>query len=150
MRLKTNASVFLALMMSFLFIACNNEKKADEPIPAETTTTESSPAPAYDPAMDPVKVEAAFIKMMADTLGIKFYEASFKPGDSVDFHSHPDNIIYVLEGGTAEITPKDGEPQVVEFKTGMGIVGGPATHKGKIIGTKNLKLLVADVYRPRS
>ena len=149
MRLKTNASVFLALMMSFLFIACNNEKKDDEPIPAETTT-ESSPVSAYDPAMDPVNVEAAFVTMMADTLGIKFYEVSFKPGDSVNFHTHPDNIIYVLEGGTAEITPKDGETQVVEFKTGMGLVGGPATHKGKIIGTKNLKLLVADVYRPRN
>ena len=146
---KTNASVFLALLMSFIFIACNNEKK-DETAKTDAAKTETPSMPAYDPAMDPVKVEAAFIKMFSDTLGVKLYEASFKPGDSVEFHTHPDNIVYVVEGSTAEMTQKGGTVQVVEFKTGMGMVGGSVTHKGKNIGTTNLRLVVADIYRPRN
>lgn len=149
MKQKTNASIFLALLFSFVLFACNNEKKTDEPAKVEPKTTSSS-MPAYDAAMDPTKVEAAFIKMMADTLGIKFYEGTYKPGDSVAFHSHPDNIIYVLEGSSVELGMQDGTSQVVEFKTGMGMVGGPATHKGKNIGKTDLKLLVADIYRPRN
>lgn len=149
MKQKTNASIFLALLFSFFLIACNNEKTADAPVVTESDAT-SSTMPVYDAAMDPVNVEAAFLKMHADTLGIKLYEVSFKPGDSVNFHTHPDNIVYVLEGGTGEITMQDGTTQTVEFKTGMGIVGGPATHKGKIVGTTTLKLVVADIYRPRN
>ena len=149
MKKKTNASIFLALFMSFIFIACSNEKK-DEPATTDAAKTETPAMPAYDAAMDPVKVEAAFIKMFADTLGVKFYEATFKPGDSIGMHTHPDNIIYVLEGSTAEMTLQDGTKQVVEFKTGMGMVGGPVTHAGKNIGSTNLRLLVSDIYRPRS
>ena len=144
MKKKTITSIILVLLMPFVFIACNQKTKTD------TTKTETPSMPAYDPAMDPVKVEAAFIKMFSDTLGVKFYEATFKPGDSVAMHTHPDNAIYVLEGSTAELTLQDGTKQVVEFKTGMGMVGGPITHKGKNIGMTNLRLLVTDIYRPRN
>ena len=50
MKQKTNASIFLALIMSILFIACNNEKKADEPAAAEAVKTETVTMPAYDAA----------------------------------------------------------------------------------------------------
>lgn len=150
MKQKTNASIFLALLMSFVLFACNNEQKADEPVAADTASTTESSMPAYDAAMDPVKVEAAFLKMHADTLGIKLYEVTLQPGNSVGMHTHPDNIVYVLEGGTAVLTLKDGSVQAVEFIKGMGMVGGPATHSGKNTGTTTIKLLVADIYRPRS
>ena len=54
MKQKTNASIFLAFLMVFAFIACNNEAKKDEP--AKTDTLITTTAPARDPAMDPVKV----------------------------------------------------------------------------------------------
>ena len=150
MKKKTNASIFLAMLILFVLFACNNEKKADEPAVAVETETPVSPMPAYDAAMDPVKVEAAFVKVLADTLGIKLYEGTYKPGDMVEFHTHPDYIVYVLEGTSVELTNQDGTSQVVEFKTGMGVVSPAGTHKGKIIGKNNLRLVVADIYRPRS
>jgi hypothetical protein len=151
MKQKTNASIFLALLMAVAFIACKNEAKKEEP--AKTVAgekTESPAMPAYNPAMDPVKVEAAFVKLLSDTLGIKLYEGTYNPGDSVAFHSHPDFIIYVLQGSTVEMGMPDGSVQTVEFKTGMAMVGGPVTHKAKITGKTALRLLVADIYRPRS
>lgn len=150
MKQKINAGIFPALLISFMLFACNNEKKTDEPVVAVETETPVSPMPTFDPAMDPVKVEAAFVKILSDTLGVKLYEGTYKPGDSVAFHTHPDFIIYVLQGSMVELGMQDGSSQKVEFKTGMGMVGGPVTHKGKIIGKTDLKLLVADIYRPRS
>lgn len=145
MKQKINASIFLALLMSFIFIACNDEAKKD------TAKTESAAMPAYDAAMDPVKVEANVIsQIFADTLGIKFYELNIKPGDSVAMHTHPDHLVYVVDGGMTQLMSKGGTWQPVEFKTGMGVVTGPDTHMGKNTGTTTIKLLVADIYRPRS
>ena len=142
---------FLILFLSAIFLlACNNEKK-DEPAKTDATKTESASMPAYDPAMDPVKVEASAItNMFADTLGVKFYELVIKPGDSVAMHAHPDHLVYVVDGGMTELTSKGGTAQPVEFKTGMGIVTGPDTHMGKNTGTTTIKLLVADIYRARN
>lgn len=150
MKHKTNASVFLALLMGFIFIACNNEAKKEEPVKAEEVKTETASTPGYDAAMDPVKVEANVIsRILADTLNVKFYELIIKPGDSVGLHSHPDHLVYVVDGGMVELKDKEGKAQPVEFKTGMGVVTGPETHAGKNTGTTTIKLLVADIYRPR-
>ncbi len=149
MKQKNNASIFLVLLMAFAFIACNTEAKKDELIKVEGVKIENPSMPAYDAAMDPVTVEGKFAKIHADSLGIKLYEVTLQPGDSVGIHNHPDNIIYVLEGGTGVLTLKDGSTQAVEFIKGMGILGGPATHSGKNTGATTIKLLVADIYRPR-
>ena len=148
MKQKTNTSIFLALLMSILFIACNNEKKA-EPVATEPAATTTA-MPAYDAAMDPLKVEAAFVKVLADTLNVKLYEVTLSPGDSVGLHTHPDYVLYVLQGGTLKIYPKDGELQVNELQAGMGVIFPTGTHSGKNTGTTTIKLLVADIYRPGS
>ena len=150
MKMKINASLILAMLMAIVFIACNNEKK-DEPAKTDAAKTESAAMPAYDAAMDPMTVEAADVtQKFADTLGIKFYEIVIKPGDSVAMHTHPDHLVYVVEGGMTQLMSKGGEWTPVEFKTGMGVVTGPDTHTGKNTGTTNIKLLVADIYRPRN
>lgn len=151
MRQATKASLLLAALITFAFIACNDESKKEEPAKTDVTKTETPSMPAYDPAMDPMKVEAADIThVFGDTLNMKFYEVDIKPGDSVNMHIHPDHLVYVLEGANAELKNKEGKASLVEFKTGMGMVLGPDTHSGKNIGTTTLRLLVADIYRPRS
>ncbi len=107
--------------MTFFNIACNEQPKKDEPTKTEVSKNEASSMPAYDPAMDPVKVEAAFNKVLADTLNVKLHEVTLNPGDSVGMHTHPDFTLYILQGGTLKIYPKDGEPQVFELQTGMGL-----------------------------
>lgn len=150
MKQKTNASIFLAFLMAFAFIACNDAKK-EEPAKTDAAKSETSSMPAYDAAMDPVKVEANVIsRILGDTLGVKFYELTIKPGDSVGLHSHPDHLVYVVDGGFVELKNKDGKATPVEFITGSGVVLGPDTHSGKNTGTTTIKLLVADIYRPRN
>ena len=150
MKQKPYASIILAMLMTFIFIACNNEAKNEEPAKADAAKAETPSMPAYDAAMDPVKVEANVIsRIMADTLGVKFYELIIKPGDSVALHSHPDHLVYIVEGGFVELKSKDGKVNPVEFKTGMGVMTGPDIHAGKNTGTTTIKMIVADIYRPR-
>lgn len=150
MKSKIKVSFILAILIVFAFIACNQQSKTDETTNADTTKKETSSMPAYDPAMDPINVEAPFLKLHKDTLGIKLYEVTLNPGDSVGFHTHPDNVLYVVQGGKIAITPKDGETQVADLPTGTALVSPAQTHRGKNVGTTVVKLLVADVYRPRN
>ncbi len=151
MKQKINASIILALFMAFTFNACNEKAKKDEPVTADGVKTEAPSMPAYDAAMDPVKVEANVIsRILGDTLGVKFYELIIKPGDSVALHSHPDHLVYVVDGGMIELKNKEGKATPTEFKTGMGVMLGPDIHSGKNTGNTAIKMVVADIYRPRS
>jgi quercetin dioxygenase-like cupin family protein len=150
MKQKTKVRFFLSFLIAITIIACNEQPKKGEPAKKDVAKSEATPLPAYDPAMDPVKVEAAFNKVLADTLNIKLYEVTLKPGDSVGLHTHPDYTLYILQGGTLKIYPKEGEPQVNELQTGMGFIFPTETHSGENIGNTTVKLLVSDIYRPRN
>ena len=150
MKQKTNLCIILSLLMVITILSCNEQPKKDETPKTDVPKSETTPLPAYDPAMDPVKVEAAFNKVLADTLNVKLHEVTLNPGDSVDMHTHPDFTLYILQGGSLKIYPKSGEPQVLELKTGMGFIFPTVTHSGKNIGTTTIKLLVSDIHRPRS
>ena len=150
MKQKTIVSIILSFIMAITIMACNEQAKNNETAKTDVSKSEAIPLPAYDPAMDPVKVEAAFNKVLADTLNIKLHEVTLNPGDSVDMHTHPDFTLYILQGGSLKIYPKSGEPQVLELKTGMGFIFPTVTHSGKNIGTTTIKLLVSDIYRPRN
>ena len=148
---KTTTKVIPGLFFVFALIACNQQSKTNEPAKTDAAKTETVAMPAYDAAMDPVKVEANVIsRILADTLNVKFYELLIKPGDSVGLHSHPDHLVYIIEGGMVELKNKDGMAQPTEFKTGMGVVTGPDVHSGKNTGSTTIKMIVADIYRPRS
>ena len=150
MKQKTIVIIILSFLMAITIMACNEQPKKDETAKTDVSKSETTSLPAYDPAMDPIKVEAAFNKVLADTLNVKLHEVTLNPGDSADMHTHPDFTLYILQGGTLKIYPKGGEPQVLELKTGMGFIFPTVTHSGKNIGTTTIKLLVSDIYRPRN
>lgn len=140
-------------MLAIFFVACNNTDTTENKIDKTDSTPsvenkETSTMPAYDAAMDPLTVEAAYAKVLADTLNIKMYEITLKPGDSAAIHTHPDYTFYVLQGGKIAIT-SNGSRQIMDVKAGMGMVFGSLTHTGKNIGTTTIKLLISDIYRPR-
>lgn len=149
MKQKTNAGIFLALLFSFAFIACKDEAKKEEPIKVEGFKIDVPAMPDYDAAMDPIKVEAQFLKLHKDTLGIKLYEVVLNPGDSVGIHNHPDHVIYVAQGGTLRLYSSDGKFQESELPTGAAMIAPYQSHYGKNIGSTTVKLVVADIYRPR-
>lgn len=101
----------------------------------------------YDPAKDGLVTGAQFSKKLGDTLGIKFYEMTLKPGDSATLHSHPAHTVYVLQGGQLAVYFDGTNRQVMDLKPGMGFVSGPVTDAAKNIGKTTIKMLIADIYR---
>jgi quercetin dioxygenase-like cupin family protein len=144
---------FLIVSVLFLFScseSANKTEKNDMDTTAATTNSDTSSMPAYDPAMDPLTVGAKFSKKLGDTLGIKMYEFTIKPGDSAAIHNHPDHIVYVLQGGKLLISFNGAAPQEMNLKTGTGFISPQLSDAGKNIGTTTIKLVVADIYRPRA
>jgi len=124
--------------------------KNDNDTAAVVTNKDTFTMPAYDPAMDPLVVGAAFSKKLGDTLNMKMFEVTLKPGDSVAIHTHPDHSFYVIQGGKLEATIQGVGKKIFDLKPGMGWIGGPATDFGKNIGNTTVKWVETDVYRPRS
>ncbi len=145
--IKLSFAIGISVVMS-----CNQPESSTTNNTIDTTTTmankDTSTMPVYDAAMDPLTVEAAYAKALGDTLNIKMYEITLKPGDSASIHTHPDHTLYVLQGGKLAIT-SNGSRQEIDLKTGMGIIFGSLTHSGKNIGNTIIRLLVHDIYRPR-
>ena len=152
-QIKNNISLFVLISVSFL-VSCDQSsgtsEKNDKDTTAVVTSSDTSSMPAYDPAMEPLTVGAKFSKKLSDTLGVKMYEFTVKPGDSWALHNHPDHTVYVLQGGKmALFIQAKGKQDTLTFPTGMGLISGPLSDSGKNIGNTTIKLLVQDIYRPR-
>jgi quercetin dioxygenase-like cupin family protein len=151
---QTKINIYFFVFISVLFlISCNENATTSKKNDVDTTRVVSnSDTPvmtAYDPAMEPLTVGSKFSKKLGDTLNIKMYEFMLKPGDSAALHTHPDHIWYVLQSGKLAVTFEGVGRQILELKPGMGAISGPLSDAAKNIGTTTIKLLIADIYRPR-
>ena len=139
----------MALVISLVFIACKNgEEKTDASTETAASTETKAEATPQNQDVDAVKAAPGLYTVAKDSMGIRVLNIEYKPGDSSAMHSHPDNAIYVIDGGKGEFTAKDGSKQVLEFKPGMAAISGAETHSVKNIGTTTLKAILVEVNRP--
>ena len=149
-------SVYFFIVISILFqFSCNDTATTSETNDMDTTSvasnTDISAMPAYDPTMDPLTVGAQMSKKLSDTLDVKMYEFTVKPGESWGLHTHPDHTVYMLQGGKMALYMREaGRQDTLTFPTGMALISGPLTDSGRNIGNTTIKMLVTDIYRPRS
>jgi hypothetical protein len=139
--------IVLPFLTMLLLVACNRTNKDASPPDGSA----DSPLPTYDPTMEPLLVGAKYSKKLGDTLGVKMYEFTVEPGDSWGLHTHPDHVVYVLEGGKMALFIQEaGKQDTLTFPTGMALISGPLSDSGRNVGSTTIKLLVADIYRPRN
>lgn len=153
-QIKTNICFLLLASVLFL-MGCNQPATPSEQNEKDTTqivaTPDAGSTPAYDPAMDPLTVGAKMSKKLGDTLGVKMYEFTVNPGQSWGLHTHPDHTVYMLQGGKMALyMGQAGRQDTLTFPTGMALVSGSLSDSGKNIGNTTIKMLVTDIYRPRS
>ena len=140
-----------------IFAACNDGATTTETTNTDTTAnTSAQPVngdttmqPEYDPAKDGLLVGAAFTKKIADTLNVKMYELTLKPGDSATLHSHPDHAVYVIQGGKLAVYFGGTNRVEMDLQPGGGFVTGPVSDAAKNIGKTTIKAVIFDMYRPR-
>jgi quercetin dioxygenase-like cupin family protein len=147
---------FFALVVLACFLnACGNDTSTANTNNGDTTSVIQKDEPdsssqAYNPKLDGMLVSPELTRKLGDTLGIKMYEVTVKPGDTIPLHSHPDHAFYVVEGGKAAIYFDGTNRQEWDLKPGMGFVNPPVTDAAKNIGKTTIKFLTVDIYRPRN
>jgi len=141
--------VISAILLFGCSEAPTTSEKKDSDTTSAITKVDRSTMPSYDPAMDPLTAGAAFSKKLYDTLNMKIFEVTLKPGDSIALHTHPDHTVYILQGGKAEIISQDETRGTMETNAGDGWITGPYTDQVKNIGKTTIKWVEIDVYRPR-
>ena len=104
----------------------------------------------YDSTIDAFTLGGESVQKLKDTLGIRLFISTMKPGDTATLHSHPDHTVYVLDGGEIAVTFKDGTRNIMKLQKGMGFVGGPFADAAKNTGKTTVKLLMTHIYRPRN
>jgi len=98
-------------------------------------------------AQDPMAVGKMYKKVLLDNDLVRVMQVVFAPGEVMPMHSHPAHTIYVVSGGTLEITAQGQQPVVMEAKAGDVIWMDPVTHTGKNIGKTTIKLIVTELKK---
>lgn len=96
-------------------------------------------------AEDPLKAAPTMYKMIYENDRVRVLEVTFKPGEKIASHSHPDHYVYVLQGGMLKITKADGTSIDADLKVG-DVVWIPAeTHWAESKSAGTIRLLVNEL-----
>lgn len=95
---------------------------------------------------DPLKVNSNTIALKLDNSRVRVLEATLKPGDKENTHSHPAYVIYVIAGGKFRNHAADGTVSDGEFKTGDVIYRDPITqHWAENTGETTIRLVLVEL-----
>lgn len=95
---------------------------------------------------DPLKVNSKTIALKLENSRVRVLEATIKPGDKENTHSHPSYVIYVVAGGKFRNHAADGTVTDGEFKTGDVIYRDPITqHWAENTGDTTIRLVLVEL-----
>ena len=98
-------------------------------------------------AQDVAAVNPKTIKVKLENDRVRVLEATLKPGDKEQTHSHPASIIYVVSGGTVRNHASDGSTKETTYVAGDTIYREPLTHWAENIGTTTIHLMVYELKK---
>lgn len=96
-------------------------------------------------ATDPLKVAPNMYKLLFENERVRVMEVTFKPGEKIAEHSHPDHFVTVLEPGKLKISKPNATPNEMELKIDQVIWIPAETHWAENTGTSMVKLLVTEL-----
>jgi quercetin dioxygenase-like cupin family protein len=96
-------------------------------------------------SQDPLVVNTKTAVLKLENARVRVFEATLKPGDKENLHSHPAYVIYVIQGGKFRNHAADGTVSEGEFKTGDVMYREPLTHWAENIGATTIRLEVIEL-----
>jgi len=97
-------------------------------------------------SQDLLKTNPKETQLLQDTAGVRVLLISVPPGGTLNNHTHPGFIAYIIEGGTLEEAFPDGTKYNAELSTGMNMKSGPmGVHADKNIGNTTVKILLMEL-----
>lgn len=98
-------------------------------------------------AQDPVKQSPDKYKVVLNNDKVRVLDVRLKPGDKSPMHSHPDNVIYVISGGTAKFTDAKGKATDTTMKAGECKWRKAETHAVENTGKTEVHVLNIELKR---
>jgi quercetin dioxygenase-like cupin family protein len=96
-------------------------------------------------AQDPAAVNPQTIRVRLENDRVRVLEAVIPPGEKEKMHSHPANVIYVIEGGSLRSHTPDGAATEATFEAGQVLYREPVTHWAENIGTTTLRVIIVEL-----
>jgi quercetin dioxygenase-like cupin family protein len=96
-------------------------------------------------AADPLQAAPAMYKLNFENDRVRVMEVTFKPGEKIAEHSHPDHYVYVLEGGQLTINKTGAAATVADLKPGQVLWIPAETHWAQNTGKTRVRLLVNEL-----
>jgi len=75
-------------------------------------------------------------------------EVTFKPGQKIAPHSHPDHAVYVAEAGKVKISKTDGSSMEADLKVGQVLWIPAEIHWAENISNTQIRLVVTELKAP--
>lgn len=94
---------------------------------------------------DPLVVNSKTIALKIENPRVRVLEATIKPGDKEQTHSHPAYVVYVIEGGKFRNHAADGTVTDGELKTGDVLYRDAVTHWAENIGNTTIRLVLVEL-----
>jgi quercetin dioxygenase-like cupin family protein len=94
---------------------------------------------------DPLVVNAKSIALKLENARVRVLEATLKPGDKEELHTHPAYVIYVIAGGKVRMHNTDGKVTETAFQTGDVLYRDPVTHWAENIGKTTIRLELVEL-----
>ncbi len=98
-------------------------------------------------AQDMVKVAPKSCKVLLENDQVRVIRVATKPGEKIEMHSHPANIVYALASGKVKFTSPDGKTEERELKAGQAIWSDAVTHSSENVGTTESRVLVIELKK---
>ena len=83
-------------------------------------------------SMDPLEVGPHIYTKKFENERVRVMEIAFKPGDTIDMHSHPDHVTYLLTDGTLTLSYPDGTSKTLaRGKSGRSVLDFRGESRGR-------------------
>lgn len=101
-----------------------------------------------EPIDDIVKISPDVHRVLFENDAIRLLEVTVKPGAKVPMHTNPENINYILNGGTLRLIEPNGAVVDVQLAEKQVIPAPVGRHAVENIGPSEVRTLCIELKRP--
>jgi quercetin dioxygenase-like cupin family protein len=84
-------------------------------------------------------------KVLFENERVRLLDVRMKPGDESSQHSHPDYLLYALEGGQVKLTDASGQSAEVDIHAGDTMWREAEEHSALNVGSTDIRALFVEL-----
>ncbi len=94
---------------------------------------------------DPARLMPRSYRVTLDNRQVRVLSVTLRPGQKTPMHSHPDSVIYVLNGGVVKFTDDKGKSTTARMRSGQTIFRNDEDHMVQNVGRHTVRVLQVEL-----